>query len=120
MISRNLKATRFLFARPTRLFSVSDIDPKTDYYRVLGVRQTDDEKTIKREYYKLAQKYHPDKNEGKTSDRFKEISNAYSVLGDKSKRTQYDQMRSFQGQQQPYQSQSRASQQQAYQDFSGF
>jgi len=44
------------------------------------------EAEIKKSYYQLALKYHPDKNEGKTEEKFKEISSAYDVLGDKSKK----------------------------------
>ena len=64
-----------------------------DYYKVLGVEKTAPEAEIKKAYKKLAFKYHPDKNPGdaKAEERFKEISEAYAVLSDKSKRTQYDQ-----------------------------
>ena len=63
-----------------------DFDPNVDYYKVLGVSKTEGENELKKAYYKLAQKYHPDKNEGKTSEKFKEITNAYSVLSDTNKR----------------------------------
>jgi len=62
-----------------------DWDPKKDYYKSLGVTKNATEKDVKVAYYKLAQKYHPDK-EGGNETKFKEISNAYSVLSDKSKR----------------------------------
>lgn len=64
-----------------------------DYYKVLGVEKTAPEAEIKKAYKKLAFKYHPDKNPGdaKAEERFKEISEAYAVLSDKTKRTQYDQ-----------------------------
>jgi len=64
-----------------------------DYYKVLGVKKTAPEAEIKKAYKKLAFKYHPDKNPGdsKAEERFKEISEAYAVLSDKKKRTQYDQ-----------------------------
>ncbi|WP_321366151.1 DnaJ C-terminal domain-containing protein [uncultured Desulfuromusa sp.] len=66
---------------------------KEDYYSVLGVNRTDDAATIKKAYRKLAQKYHPDKNQGdtKAEERFKKITEAYAVLSDKEKRQQYDQ-----------------------------
>lgn len=65
-----------------------------DYYKVLGVSKTADEKEIKSAFRKLAQKYHPDKNPGDTAaeDRFKEINEAYEVLGDAQKRQRYDQL----------------------------
>lgn len=65
-----------------------------DYYKVLGVSKTADEKEIKSAFRKLAQKYHPDKNPGDKAaeDRFKEINEAYEVLGDAQKRQRYDQL----------------------------
>jgi DnaJ-class molecular chaperone len=60
-----------------------------DYYRILGVDRSADDKTIKSAYRKLARKYHPDVNKGK-DDRFKEISEAYEVLSDPEKRRRYD------------------------------
>jgi curved DNA-binding protein len=64
-----------------------------DYYKVLGVEKTTPEAEIKKAYKKLAFKYHPDKNpdDSKAEERFKEISEAYAVLSDKSKRAKYDQ-----------------------------
>jgi molecular chaperone DnaJ len=66
-----------------------------DYYAVLGVQPNASHSDIRKAYRKLAQKYHPDTNQGNTSaeDRFKEISQAYDVLGDEKKRKEYDQMR---------------------------
>src|SRR3954469_22319624 len=66
-----------------------------DYYAVLGVSASASQDEIKKQYRKLAAKHHPDKNQGdpKASDRFKEISEAYQVIGDEEKRKQYDQMR---------------------------
>jgi curved DNA-binding protein len=65
-----------------------------DYYRILGVDRNADEKTIKRAYRRLAVQYHPDKNPGDNSaeERFKEINEAYEVLGDAGKRAKYDQL----------------------------
>jgi molecular chaperone DnaJ len=67
----------------------------TDYYAVLGVSASATQDEIKKQYRKLAAKYHPDKNQSdpKAADRFKGISEAYTTLGDPDKRKQYDQMR---------------------------
>ena len=64
---------------------------KRDYYEVLGVDKTADEKEIKKAYRKLAMKYHPDVSEEEGSEeKFKEISEAYAVLSDEEKRQRYD------------------------------
>ncbi len=63
-----------------------------DYYKVLGVPSSADEKEITRAYRKLAKKYHPDANPG-SEEQFKELSAAYDVLGDASKRKEYDEVR---------------------------
>lgn len=59
-----------------------------DYYQILGVSRDASPEEIKKAYYKLAQKYHPDK--GGDEKKFKEINEAYQVLSDKEKRAQYD------------------------------
>src|ERR1700751_5944630 len=65
-----------------------------DYYSTLGVAKTATEKEIKQAYRKLARKYHPDVNPGdKTAEtRFKEINEAYEILGDSAKRKKYDEL----------------------------
>jgi len=64
-----------------------------DYYKVLGVDRTVDQKAISAAFRKLARKYHPDVNKARgAEDRFKEINEAYQVLGDAEKRARYDQM----------------------------
>src|SRR6266576_1860640 len=66
-----------------------------DFYAVLGGSASATQEEIKKQYRKLAARYHPDKNpnDAKAADRFKEISEAYQVLGDADRRKQYDQMR---------------------------
>ena len=65
-----------------------------DYYRVLGVSDTASAKEIKAAYRKLSRQYHPDTNaESGAEDRFKELSAAYDVVGDATKRKEYDEVR---------------------------
>lgn len=65
-----------------------------DYYKILGVTKGATADAIKKAYRKLAMQYHPDRNQGKeewANEKFKEINEAYAVLGDPEKRKQYDQ-----------------------------
>jgi DnaJ-class molecular chaperone len=66
----------------------------TDYYAVLGVDKSASENDIRKAYRRLAKQYHPDTHPGdKAADKkFKEINEAYEVLGDKDKRSRYDQL----------------------------
>lgn len=63
-----------------------------DYYKVLGVEKSADEKAIKSAFRKLARRYHPDKNpdDKAAEEKFKEVNEAYEVLSDKEKRAVYD------------------------------
>ena len=68
-------------------------DNKRDYYEVLGLSKGAEDKEIKRAYRKLAKKYHPDTNPGdkEAEKKFKEVTEAYSVLSDPEKKKLYDQ-----------------------------
>jgi molecular chaperone DnaJ len=65
---------------------------KRDYYEVLGVPKEADQEEIKRSYRKLAMTYHPDKNPGDkgAEEKFKEAAEAYEILSNQEKRSQYD------------------------------
>lgn len=60
-----------------------------DFYQILGVNKNASQEEIKKAYYKLAHKFHPDKSTGDEA-KFKEINEAYQILSDKEKRAQYD------------------------------
>ena len=66
---------------------------KRDYYEVLGVEKNATKEEIKRNYRKLAVKYHPDRNPGnkEAEEKFREATEAYEVLSDDKKRPMYDQ-----------------------------
>lgn len=70
-----------------------NMSTKRDYYEVLGISRSADEKTIKKAYRKLAKKYHPDTNAGnaEAEERFKEVTEAYNILSDPEKKKLYDQ-----------------------------
>ncbi len=61
-----------------------------DYYKILGVQKGASQEEIKKAFRKLAHEHHPDKGNG-SDEKFKEINEAYQVLGNESKRKQYDQ-----------------------------
>lgn len=68
---------------------------KKDYYETLGVKKNADAGAIKKSYRSLAKKYHPDKNpdDKAAEEKFKEIQEAYGVLSDSQKRSEYDQLK---------------------------
>lgn len=66
-----------------------------DLYKILGVTESADDATIKSAYRKLAKENHPDVTGGdkRKTERFKEINEAYAILGDKQKRSEYDRLK---------------------------
>lgn len=72
-----------------------DFDPNLDFYKALGIAKDASPDDIKKQYRKLAKQYHPDSTGGDKAkeSRFKEISNAYDVLGDPKKKQVYDDLR---------------------------
>src|SRR5690349_6813819 len=68
-----------------------------DFYKILGVSKDVSDADLKKTYRKLARKYHPDSNQGdaKAEAKFKEVSEAYSVLSDAEQRKEYDQIRAM-------------------------
>jgi len=66
-----------------------------DYYRILGVNKDASAQDIKKAFRQLALRYHPDRNPGdvkEAEEKFKEINEAYEVLGDEQKKRQYDRL----------------------------
>ncbi|NWE76657.1 DnaJ C-terminal domain-containing protein [Pseudomonas yamanorum] len=75
-----------------------------DYYKILGVEPTADDKTIKAAYRKLARKYHPDVSKEKDAEaKFKDASEAYEALKSADKRAEYDELRKYGQHGQPFQ-----------------
>jgi len=78
------EASTFLFVKP-----LYNAYMAKDYYSILGITKNASEDDIKKAFRKLAQKYHPDKKGGDEA-KFKELSEAYTVLSDKKRRAEYD------------------------------
>src|SRR5215467_14148273 len=72
-----------------------DFDPNLDYYKALGVGEKASADEIKKAYRKLAKQFHPDSTGGDKAKeaRFKDVQNAYDVLGDAKKKKLYDEIR---------------------------
>src|SRR6185312_3972996 len=74
------------------MFWESEIMSKRDYYDVLGLSKSASKDEIRKAYRKLSKMYHPDLNkEADAEEKFKEITEAYEVLSDDTKKSQYDQ-----------------------------
>lgn len=73
--------------------TMNNFNPNVDYYKILGVSSTASDSEIKKAYYVLAKKYHPDINKDVNADKFKQVSEAYHILSDPQKRANYNSMR---------------------------
>lgn len=73
---------------------MQQFDAKKDYYKVLGISSSASESEIKKAFYQLAKKYHPDVNKG-SDTKFKEINEAYDILSDSIKKKDYDDARKY-------------------------
>ena len=93
------KATINLISHSVRQFAMGfglSYDKKQDFYQILGVPPRSTEQDIKKAYYKLAQKYHPDKagaDNKAFEEKFKQVSGAYEILKNKEQRDMYDMLR---------------------------
>ncbi len=83
----------FEFDKRRLRIQITAMAEERDYYQILGVTKTADQDAIKKAYRKLALQFHPDKNPDnkEAESKFKEAAQAYEVLGNPQKRTQYDQ-----------------------------
>uniref|UniRef100_A0A4W3HTV8 DnaJ homolog subfamily A member 3, mitochondrial n=1 Tax=Callorhinchus milii TaxID=7868 RepID=A0A4W3HTV8_CALMI len=79
-------------AAAEKSFLINQAVTKRDYYEVLGIPRSSTQREIKKAYYQLAKKYHPDTNkeDPKAKEKFSLVAEAYEVLSDEAKRKQYD------------------------------
>lgn len=90
--------SQILIALNVYISSENKVNGESDWYGVLDVNPSDDEETIRKQYRKLALMLHPDKNKSVGADgAFKILSEAWSLLSDKAKRSTYDQRRNSRG-----------------------
>lgn len=89
-LCRSTKPVAISLQRCT-IFTATQLHQK-DYYKILGVTKKSTSKDIKKSYYELAKKYHPDTNKGdpNAGKKFQEVSEAYEILSDDTKRREYD------------------------------
>uniref|UniRef100_A0A0K0EFI1 Chaperone protein DnaJ n=1 Tax=Strongyloides stercoralis TaxID=6248 RepID=A0A0K0EFI1_STRER len=101
LLSLNFKRTGYLLPTVQRHIGTEKLNHirqlhtslrlSKDYYKILGVDKKASAKEIKKAYYKLAKQYHPDVNKDKSApEKFRELTQAYEVLSDESKRAHYD------------------------------
>ena len=92
---KNIKVNKAykIYNNQTKYFTQFNLNK--DYYSILGLNKNASDKEIKDSYYKLAKTYHPDLNSGKTTEKFKEMTDAYDILSDSKLKSDYDQKRSF-------------------------
>lgn len=81
-----------MFSVSQRSISTSSSLAQKDYYKILGITKNSSPKEIKKAYYQLAKKYHPDtnKDDPNAGKKFQEVSEAYEILSDDTKRKEYD------------------------------
>ena len=84
-----------MFLKIARRHFSSKINPKINYYEVLDLKneKASSDNEIKQKFYALAKKYHPDNTDTQDAEKFKKIAEAYEILGDKTKKDQYDELR---------------------------
>eukprot|EP00088_Acartia_fossae_P017313 TRINITY_DN1980_c0_g1_i2.p1 TRINITY_DN1980_c0_g1~~TRINITY_DN1980_c0_g1_i2.p1 ORF type:complete len:473 (-),score=98.96 TRINITY_DN1980_c0_g1_i2:900-2318(-) len=89
--NNNFAPSKICSVSGQRYFQTTSLLHNKDYYKILGVDKGASSKDIKKSYYQLAKKYHPDTNKDKdAAKKFQEVSEAYEVLSDDDKRKQYD------------------------------